>query len=204
MAVYSQLIARECGSATPKAGEYSKIVVEGAKRMHSFIQDLLRVAEPHAELAIQCLEVSEVMNEAIAIFEQPLKDSGGQVMVETALPKLVALVLRQAFQNLLSNALKYGSSERTLEIRIRTERHADEWVFSVSDNGQGIPPEYRNRLFEWFSRVPGTQTSGLGIGLASVKRMLERVGGRIWFEPRSPEGTTFYFPIPVADRSIDC
>jgi two-component system, chemotaxis family, sensor kinase Cph1 len=113
-------------------------------------------------------------------------------------------VIRQAFQNLLSNAIKYRQDKRPPEIHIRGYRQEGEWTFSVSDNGQGIPDEYRDRLFQWFSRVPGTKASGNGIGLASIERMLERVGGRIWMESEPGSGSTFHFTVPANQERVEC
>ncbi len=74
----------------------------------------------------------------------------------------------------------------------------------MSDNGQGIPAEYRERIFQWFPRVPGSKVSGTGIGLASIERTLDRAGGRIWVESEVGAGSTFRFTVPIPQELLDC
>jgi chemotaxis family two-component system sensor kinase Cph1 len=106
------------------------------------------------------------------------------------------VVLGQIFQNLVGNAIKY-CKERTPEIRIAAREGEEEWIFSVEDNGIGIDPQYFDRIFLIFQRLHGRQEyEGTGIGLAICKRMLSRMGGRIWVESVPGQGSTFYFSLP--------
>ncbi len=207
VAVYSQLLARKNAGADPETDHYCQTVVDGTKHMQTLIRDLLVLALPDTELSPERFNVAEVFEIALGALEERLKEAHGRVMVETALPELVAprVIVGQVFQNLLSNAIKHRHAGRAPEIRIAAARHAGEWVFSVSDNGPGIPPEYRARLFEWFSRVPGTRAAGRGIGLASSARLLERIGGRIWVEDSDTgTGSIFRFTVPIAQEAKDC
>lgn len=206
VAVFSQMLARTFGSADPQAKELSDYLVQGVQRMRTIIKDLLLMAHPEREIPAECFEAEEAVQDAIAAVQDYLNQTGGKVVIDQPLPKLVAPrpVVRQAFQNLLSNAIKYRKSECPLEIHIGGVRRGQEWTFSVSDNGQGIPFEYRDRMFQWFSRAPGTKAPGNGIGLASVERMLARVGGRIWVESEVGAGSTFHFTVPASDDTVDC
>jgi light-regulated signal transduction histidine kinase (bacteriophytochrome) len=105
----------------------------------------------------------------------------------------------QAFQNLIGNALKYRSGPQP-EIRISAERSGDEWIISVADNGIGFDMAYAVRIFEMLQRLHSRdQYSGTGIGLAIVKRIVERHGGRIWAESEPGKGSTFFFTLTAAE-----
>jgi chemotaxis family two-component system sensor kinase Cph1 len=103
----------------------------------------------------------------------------------------------QLFQNLITNGLKYRSDE-TPQIIISAQKENKYWLFSIADNGIGMDPQYRERIFQIFSRLhTHDEYEGTGIGLAIAKRIIVRHGGRIWVESELGEGSTFYFTIPI-------
>jgi light-regulated signal transduction histidine kinase (bacteriophytochrome) len=105
--------------------------------------------------------------------------------------------LSQVFQNLLENALKFRGSKPP-RIHVSASRRSRDWLFSVTDNGIGIEPEYFDKIFVIFQRLHTRKHySGNGIGLAICKRIIERHGGEIWIDSRFGEGSTFFFTIPV-------
>jgi light-regulated signal transduction histidine kinase (bacteriophytochrome) len=106
--------------------------------------------------------------------------------------------LTELFQNLVSNAIKYRSNERPL-IEISAQRDdSDFWTFSVADNGIGIAPEHAKQVFGLFKRLHSADSyEGTGVGLAICERVVERYGGTIWVEPRSPRGSTFHFKLRI-------
>jgi light-regulated signal transduction histidine kinase (bacteriophytochrome) len=103
--------------------------------------------------------------------------------------------LAQIFQNLIGNAIKYSGGRRP-EIVITSVTTESETIFSVKDNGIGIDPKKADEIFGIFKRLHGKEYEGTGIGLAMVKKIIERQGGRIWVESTPGVGSTFYFSVP--------
>jgi signal transduction histidine kinase len=105
--------------------------------------------------------------------------------------------LERVLDNLLDNALKYTPKGGVITVAVRPMNGQVE--VRVTDTGPGIPPEYRERIFDRFTRVPGSEgrRRGLGWGLAFCSRVIEAHGGRIWVESEAGQGSTFAFTIPV-------
>jgi light-regulated signal transduction histidine kinase (bacteriophytochrome) len=120
------------------------------------------------------------------------------VVTHDALPAIMGdqTHLEQLIQNLIGNAIKYRRPDLP-HVHVAVRQSGDEWLFSVSDNGQGIPPQYQTQIFELFKRLHGQQYPGAGIGLATCKKLVERYGGRIWVESEVGKGSTFYFTLPA-------
>jgi signal transduction histidine kinase len=143
------------------------------------------------------MSLADPLNIALAILEETIKSADAQVTVGT-LPKVPVDCSRLAmvFQNLIDNALKYRRDE-TPKIDVAAVQMGGHWRISVTDNGQGFDGKYAERAFEPFRRLSDSEVPGSGIGLATCKRIVERLGGRIWAESTKGVGSSFYFTLPA-------
>lgn len=164
------------------------------------ILDIARLESGKTKLTWQRIDIGKTVDEALEQV-RPVAISRGihlETCVPDDLPELAGdqgLILR-VVANLLDNAIKFTPPEGT--IRIVVERpSADTVLFAVSDTGPGIPPEYQQRIFDRFARVPDQRVPGTGIGLAFCKLAVEAHGGRIWVESPPGGGATFKFTLPL-------
>ena len=199
-----QLLQRNYqGKLDERADEYIKFAVEGASRMQNLINDLLAFSRVGTQAkAFELTQMEMVLQNAEANLAAALRESGA-VLTHDQLPAIYAdtMQLTQVLQNLVSNAIKFHGKEPP-QIHIAAERAANEWHFSVHDNGIGIDPQYFERIFAVFQRLhTRREYPGTGIGLAICKKIVERHGGRIWVDSQEGQGATFFFTIP--DRRSD-
>ena len=130
--------------------------------------------------------------------EVAIRDNGAEI-THDPLPTVVAdpSQIIQLLQNLVANAIKYRTTEPP-RVHLSAIEERGNWVLSVRDNGIGIDPEHSDKVFVVFQRLHGRdEYPGVGIGLATCKKIVERHGGRIWFESELGKGSTFYFTIPA-------
>ena len=142
------------------------------------------------------IDVNELLGEVLEGLGEQIADCGGEI-VYADLPTVEGdwVQLAQLIQNLVANALKFRG-EAAPRVEIRAHREERLWHFSVADNGIGIDPRNRDRVFEMFQRLHTREAyPGTGVGLAIVKKIVDRHGGRIWVEPGAERGTVFHFTI---------
>jgi light-regulated signal transduction histidine kinase (bacteriophytochrome) len=183
-----------------EADEYISHIVEGTGRMQHLIKDLLEYARvgTSSKPLVQ-VDVNFIIEKALANLMFEITESRAVITADT-LPTVSADDTRliQLFQNLVGNAIKYRSN--TPHIHISAERKDGEWLFRISDNGIGIEPRQFERIFQIFQRLHTREEySGTGIGLAICKKIVERLGGRIWVESKPGEGATFFFTLPATE-----
>ena len=178
--------------------EFINYAVDGSIRMKTLISDLLaysRVGTRGKEFfRIDC---EEVLMNVLHDLQLSIEEAGANV-THDPLPEVMAdaVQLGSLFQNLVNNAIKFRS-ETPPQIHFGVEVDEKEWIFSVSDNGIGVDPQYFERIFIIFQRLHNRENyAGTGIGLAISKRIVERHGGRIWIESQPDKGSTFFFTLP--------
>ncbi len=186
------------GAVSASAGDALDRIVRAADRMGNLIDDLYALLRLSAiEAASADVDLGAALAEVVETLRGDI-DAGGATVTHDALPKVWAhrTLLAQILQNLISNSLKFRG-EAPPAVHVRAERLADAWQISVDDNGIGIAPEDRERVFGLFERAT-TKTAGTGVGLALCKRAIEKLGGKIWIAGRPQGGTTVAFTLPHA------
>jgi signal transduction histidine kinase len=200
--VYSDLLARDYGSVLDKRGnEFLNLIGKSISRMDVLLGDLLRYS--HAS-SISAEEVEPVL--AYRALEAALRNLEGSILESNARISIAEMPtvrmreshLSQVFQNLLGNALKYRKEGCAPVIEISTRKSERSWIFTISDNGIGVPATYQDAIFGIFQRLHTVDKySGTGMGLAICKRIVERYRGRIWVESEPEEGARFSFSVPT-------
>ncbi|MBN1424065.1 GAF domain-containing protein [Candidatus Fermentibacteria bacterium] len=200
IASYLQLIEGRYKDRLDADGlEFMAFAVDGANRLQTMIRDLLEYSRVGSRgMPLEEVDAEEALDQALQNLQVQIADSGA-VVTHDPLPRITAdqTQIVQVFQNLISNAIKFRSSEPP-RIHITSRRQDDECVFSARDNGLGVAPELNERIFIVFQRLHGQEYPGTGIGLAICKRIVERHKGRIWVESEAGTGATFHFSIPIA------
>jgi signal transduction histidine kinase len=206
VASFTQLLQRRyAGQLDARADQYIEFAVDGARRMQALINDLLqygRVGRSAREPALVSSDAAftQARNNLAAAMEETgaTVETGHLPLVLAELPLLTAV-----FQNLLSNSLKFsgGKPPRIVITCIKDEPF---WLFSFSDNGIGIEPEYAERIFVIFQRLHERSAySGTGIGLAMTRKIIEYFGGRIWLDTTYTEGSRFLFTLPMPTETMN-
>ncbi len=196
---FSELLEREyAGKLGEGADKYISYSVDGALRIEALLNALLAYWEVSGQEGNSFVPVDcgAVLAKARLNLEAGIMQSGA-IITSSPMPTIIAeeVLLMQLFQNLISNSIKYRSEE-TPKIHVSAERDVEGWLFAVRDNGIGIDPKDADRVFGMFKRLHGSEIPGTGIGLALCKKIVERLGGRIWLESEAGRGATFKFAIP--------
>jgi PAS domain S-box-containing protein len=201
LVIYSEMLRKRYGQQFDREGEqFLQHLADGARRISALVADLLA----YTEAATLTTEVQPV--DCASIFEDVVRDLQPEInassarVTGTGLPTVSvnAVHVRQLFQNLISNALKYRSESEPPAVTVTARREKSFWHFLVRDNGIGIEPQYHKQIFGLFKRLHGGygRYSGTGIGLAICKKIAERYGGHIWVDSELGGGATFHFLLP--------
>ena len=181
------------------ARKYLHAVNNATDRMSMLIKSLLDFSRLGRNAKLTYVDCKKLIEDVIADLDNMVKTSNAVIEV-TGMPKLNLYEsgIRQVFQNLISNAIKFRQKGTQPEIQIGSEKGDEKWKFSVSDNGIGIDPSHFERIFNIFQRLHNNEEEyeGYGIGLANCKKIVQMHQGEIWVESNIGQGTTFYFTIP--------
>jgi PAS domain S-box-containing protein len=186
----------------PHARELVTFTIDGAARLDRMITDLLEYSRIQRQQPTPGqVDLFSVWLTAVDNLYAVIEESGAHISHDE-LPVITGdeSQLVRLWQNLMSNAIKFRG-DRQPEIHIGVREQPDQWLFSVRDNGIGIPPQFADRIFQVFQRLhTQREYPGSGIGLAICKKIVERHGGRIWMKSHPGRGTTFYFTITKKPR----
>jgi PAS domain S-box-containing protein len=192
------LANRYAGQLDEEADRYIAVAVDGCARMRTLIEDLLRYSRAGRELTYIAVDCGEIMEAVRRDLRRVLEDTGGEILVRGDLPivQMDRSHLLQLFTNLVGNGLKYGRPGIAPVIEVSARRLEDAWQFWVEDNGIGIPPNQRERIFRIFQRLHGRDIPGTGIGLALCRKIVEQRGGQIEVYDNAGGGSSFVFSFP--------
>ncbi len=186
--------------------EFLRIIVGEAEHLANLVEDVLAI--PRLEAGKLLVETTDFPLQPAAFrITDLIFPAGGDRSASVALSGKVRVHadpnrVEQILRNLLENARRYGGDE----VRVDATRRGDEWVIVVADNGSGVAPDHRDRIFGAFEQGPGGDartTSGFGLGLAVARHLVEAMGGRIWYEPGFPVGARFCFSLPAAEDKAE-
>lgn len=197
---YSRMLLEDYENQLDAEGQrIIRTVAANATKMGKLIDELLAFSRMgRKEMQKKSLDMNELVRATLTEVEKVIPHSS-QITVHQ-LPSVHAddTLLRQVLFNLISNAVKYSSRSQQSIVEITWERKNDEEVFTIKDNGAGFDMRYADKLFGVFQRLhTDDEFEGIGVGLALVKRIITRHGGKVWADGKVNEGAAFYFTIPV-------
>ncbi|MGB9936591.1 MAG: ATP-binding protein [Methanobacterium sp.] len=201
IASYAQLFKRRYhGQLDSDAAEFIDYMVSGSKRMKQQILGLLEYSRVGTRDGDFWKFSSEkAFRDALSNLNSSIEECNAEITYDS-LPDITgdeSQIIR-VFQNLIGNALKFRKEDVQPKVHISAQKEENEYIFSVSDNGIGIEEQYTDRIFEVFKRLHAIgEFEGAGIGLAIVKRIINRHGGHVWIKSQYKKGSTFYFTIPI-------
>jgi PAS domain S-box-containing protein len=203
---FSRLLAEDFGSAmAPETRHHLQRIEDGVQRMGLLIDELLNLARVgRHDLKLQTEPLNSIIDEVVALLQH---DSEGRAVTwEIAdLPPTECdpILIKQVFQNLIANALKFTRPRERAVIEIGHLKQNGQSVIFVRDNGVGFNMKYKDKLFGVFQRLHRVEDfEGTGIGLATVQRIVRKHGGRAWAESELDKGATFYFTL-AAEAAAD-
>ncbi|MFD1096278.1 ATP-binding protein [Salegentibacter chungangensis] len=194
---YAEILQEDYASNLNKEGQYLINTILGLTgRLENLIDDILSFSKMNSrELRAQKISVNTIISEIIELFNVKVNYPRTEIMVEEDMPFIKGdkKMIFQIWSNLMNNALKYSAKIEAPQIKIGSEKVNGKNVFFIADNGIGIASEYHDKIFESFSRLAGDGYKGTGIGLAIVKRIIEKHEGEIWVESEPGKGAKFNF-----------
>jgi light-regulated signal transduction histidine kinase (bacteriophytochrome) len=202
---FSKMLVEEFGaSLDPTAQHYLDRIQSGTQKMGLLVDELLGLARVgrHA-INRQPTNLNSMVAEVIAILEP---ESEGRhvewVIANLPVVECDAVLVKQVFQNLLANALKFTRSRSLAVIEVSPNENDGQLVLTVRDNGIGFNMKYVDKLFGVFQRLHRAEDfEGTGIGLATVQRIVQKHGGRVWAEGELDKGAAFYFTLSVGRQA---
>ncbi|MEQ8583743.1 MAG: response regulator [Marinoscillum sp.] len=199
IAGFSQILQEKISSLEPGHARYLDMIVQNVDKMSRLIDDLLDFSRmSRLEKVYTIIDPADLVREIYKELEHSM-DTGGVELTIGEMPLIRGdrAMISHVLSNLLSNAIKYSSTREKQLIKITAYDQENETVIQVKDNGVGFDTEYSNKLFKIFQRLHNEdEFEGTGVGLAIVKRIINRHNGRVWAEAILDEGATFSISLP--------
>jgi PAS domain S-box-containing protein len=202
---FSDLLLRHLTDADETTRHYVRTISESASYAGSLVDNLLAFSRmARSQVRWMAVDLGLTIKEVV---RDVMRDAEGRV-VEWHIADLPIVyadgaMIKLAMRNLLSNAVKYSRHRQQTVIEVGVQEHEHEWEFWVKDNGVGFDPKYASKLFGVFQRLHRMdEFEGTGIGLASVRRIVQRHGGRVWAEGVLDLGATFHFTLPKEQEGV--
>jgi PAS domain S-box-containing protein len=202
---FSKILMEDFAAAIPaEAQQHLKRIQEGVRRMGLLVDELLNLARlGRLALHLQPVPLNSVIEEVVTLLQPEAEGRAISWKIANLPPaECDPILIKQVFQNLLANALKFTRTRERTIIEISQRQEDGQMVIAVSDNGVGFNMKYQDKLFGVFQRLHRDEDfEGTGIGLATVKRIIHKHGGRVWAEAELDKGATFYFTLRAAEPS---
>jgi signal transduction histidine kinase len=208
---YTQLLVRRYPTPNPESNELITIIWQAVERMRDLTEGLIAYSSAGRKSAdgsgapsgvAQTCNAAQAAEDARALLAGAAGESGAEIVIDPLPPAAIERrALRQVFQHLISNAIKYRRTGQPLRIAISAAKQTGGVEFTVADNGIGIEPKHQEHIFTLFRRLHGNEYPGIGLGLAVAKRIVEHAGGSIWVESIPGAGSTFRFTLPSPAHS---
>ncbi|MGB9936822.1 MAG: sensor histidine kinase [Methanobacterium sp.] len=207
IASFTQLLERRYkGKLDENADEFIGYIIDASVRMKQQIEDLLEFSRVMTRGgSFKKFNLENTLKNIVYSLEVLIKENSAEITYNS-LPEIYGdeKQIARLFQNLIINSIKFKKPNEIPKIHILAKKEGSNYLFSVSDNGIGIEPQYTDKIFTIFQRLHTRDVyEGTGIGLAIVKRIVERHGGHIWVESEYGKGSTFYFTIPVRENATE-
>ena len=201
---FAHVLVQDYGKALDGTGkQFAQRIVSSAIYMDTLLRDLLDYSRlARSELVPSKVALDSALTEILAHLRKDIDERKAEVDIQQPILAVSAHLptLRQVLSNLLTNAFKFVAPETSPRIRIWTEKHGHAVRIWVEDNGIGIAPEHQERIFGLFERVHSNNYPGTGVGLALVRKGVERMGGRVGVESRPENGSRFWVELAPADN----
>ncbi len=195
------MLRKKCGDQLDEQGRhYLDRLMSNAGFMEQLITDLLNFSRiGKQEYREEALDAAKIVQESLDQCDSRIREGNVAIKVRTPLPNVTFdhTCLCKIFMNLISNAMKFMGDQPHPAVEIGGRKLEGCVEYYVKDNGIGIDPKYQDTVFKVFQRLKEVPVEGTGIGLAIVKKVIDRAGGRVWFESEAGKGTTFFFQIPT-------
>jgi len=203
---YSKILSEDFGSAMPaEAQSHVKRIEDGVDRMVLLVDELLNLARVgRRALKLRSTNLNWVIEEVVSLLQPEAE--GRQVtwkIAELPAAECDPVLVKQVFQNLIANALKFTRTRERAVVEISQRQENGQMVIVICDNGVGFNMKYQDKLFGVFQRLHRDEDfEGTGIGLATVKRIVHKHGGRVWAEAELDKGATFYFTLGAESADV--